>query len=497
MRSAIAVIALATLFSGGCAARAAPLPPTSAQPLNARQALSHDLQALFNNPAYDHAQWAVAVSSLGTAEVLYGMNGARLMIPASSQKLLTTAAAAERLGWDYRFTTRILATGPIEDGTLQGDLIIVGNGDPTINRRHPERWRAFDDWAAALREKGIQVIIGRVIGDDNAIAEPGWGMGWSWDDLAYGYGAPIGALQYNENQIDLLVGPGMVPGARAIISTSPPGSGILVDHGVTTAAHAAETKVEIARIPGTSFLEVRGQIAIGAQPIALTAAVDNPTRLYLSAFREALSRHGISVNGSMSDIDELDAPPPTHAATELLSDRSPPLSEVIDVTMKWSRNGYAETLLQAMSPPETPATDTRGLEALHETLTNWSILPESYVPRDGSGLSRYDYVTAEALASLLTVLWKDPRHADLFRSTLPVAGLSGTLANRLKGTVAEGRVVAKTGSMSHVRSMAGYITTIEGEPLVFSILVNNFRVPASEIDALIDKALIRLVEFRR
>jgi D-alanyl-D-alanine carboxypeptidase/D-alanyl-D-alanine-endopeptidase (penicillin-binding protein 4) len=225
--------------------------------------------------------------------------------------------------------------------------------------------------------------------------------------------------------------------------------------------------------------------------------VDDPTRFYLNGLRETLARHGIFVAGAVADADTLARPPQMDHAIELIVDRSAPLSEIIDVALKWSRNIYAETLLLAAASPGTPATGARGLESMRKTLTRWGILPEFYVPRDGSGLSRYDYVTADALTWLLTCIWADPNHADRFRAALPVAGTSGTLANRMKGTPAEGRVFAKTGTLSNVRSMSGYLTTLEGEPVAFSIIVNNFRVPNAEIDAIVDGPLNRVVRFSR
>jgi D-alanyl-D-alanine carboxypeptidase/D-alanyl-D-alanine-endopeptidase (penicillin-binding protein 4) len=496
----LAFIALALVVSG-CSARAARLPepqaPATTAGSDSREQLARDLDQLFGTAAYEHAQWAASVDSLRTSESLYRLHPSQLLLPASTQKLLTAAAAAERLGWDYRFTTRIVATAPISAGTIAGDLVIVGNGDPTINPRHPARWRVFDEWAAALQAKGVTVVTGQLIGDDNAFAEPGWGMGWSWDDLRFGYGAPVGALQYNENQIDVVVAPGIAAGAPASITTSPADSGMFVEHRVRTAAAGAETRVELARVPGTILLRVEGQVAADAKPVSVTAAAENPTRLYLNAFREALGRHGIFVSGRTSDIDELTAPINRDAGIDLIVDWSPPLSEVIDVTLKWSRNIYAETLLFAMAPAGEPATDAKGLETLRETVTAWGVAPESYVPRDGSGLSRYDYVTSDALVGLLMAVFKNPVHAATFRETLPVAGLSGSLANRMRGTSAEARVWAKTGSMSNVRTLAGYLLTVEGEPLVFSILVNNYRGPSAEIEAIIDKAVVRLVEFRR
>lgn len=436
------------------------------------------------------------VYSLQHGETLYSVDAFRFMLPASTLKLFTVAAASDALGADFRFTTRLLATGPIEpDGTVRGDLVVVGDGDPTINPRHPERWRAFDDWAADLAARGIRLVRGRLIGDDSAFAEPGWGTGWAWDDLAFGYSAPVGALQYNENQVEVVVGPALVVGERAIVTTSPRGSGLFVDHDVVTTAVGTETEVTLSRRPGSLFLEVHGEVAKDGRPVILRAAVENPTLLYLQALREALARHGIFVSGDVADIDDLQKPPSLDSATELIVDRSASLDEIIDVTLKWSRNLYAETLLHAAAPDDAPATPQAGLEVVRDTLRRWGIMPDFLIPYDGSGLSRYSYVTADSLVWLLTYLWSDPAFDERIRSALPVAGESGTLAHRLVGTVAAGRVRAKTGSMSGVRTLSGYLTTLDGETLAFAILANNFRVPGAHIDALMDRALVRLVNF--
>jgi serine-type D-Ala-D-Ala carboxypeptidase/endopeptidase (penicillin-binding protein 4) len=420
------------------------------------------------------------------------------MIPASSQKLLTSAVAAERLGWEYRYTTRLLSTAPITaDGNIDGDVIVIGSGDPTINPRHPARWRAFDDWAQSLKARGVKVITGRLVGDDNAFAEPGWGFGWSWDDLHLGYGAEPSALQYNENQVEVIVGPGMNPDNRAIIGTSPLGGELAIDHAVTTVAAGERTSISIGRMPGTAFLTVRGQIALDASPVTLYAAVENPTRFFVSALREALVRNGIVVAGGVADVDELPAPPPREGLHELIVDQSPPLADIIDVTLKWSRNIYAESMLLSLVPPGEAATAARGIQQLRDTMSAWGIDATHYLARDGSGLSRYDYVTADAMTWLLTQMWMDPRHHDAFQATLPVSGLNGTLAARMRGTPAEGRVRAKTGTMSNVRSLCGYVTTLDGETIVFAILANGFRIAASDIDAIMDRALTRIVSFRR
>ncbi len=499
-RLAAAILAV-LLFASACAARqpAVVRAPTLREALDKpdhHEQLRRDLRAIFSARSVDHGLWSVAVHSLKRGETLFSSNSFRLQVPASNQKVLTTAVAAEHLGWDYRYTTQVFATGPITDGQIDGDLIIVSNGDPTINPRHQLRWQAFDDWAKQLAAKGVRVINGHLVGDDNAFAEPGWGLGWSWDDFALGYGAPVSALQYNENQVELLIGPGLEPGGRAVISVSPPGSGLTIDHQVVTAPAGGDSRISLERVPGTNVLTVRGQMAAGATAVRETAAVPNPTVFYVNALREALSRHGIVVTGRALDIDEAPALPDMSKATLLLEDRSASLFEIVDVTNKWSRNLYAETLLRSLSPAGAPATTEGGLKVLTETLRTWGIGGDYFLARDGSGLSRYDYLTPDALIGVLTYMWINPLLAENFRSSLPVSGVSGSLANRLKGTPGEAHVWAKTGSMSQVRSLAGYVVTAEGEPLVFAFMVNGFRVPIREIDAAMDLALLRLVEFK-
>lgn len=497
MRLVSAIVALAVL--AGCAPRSSkPLALSDASRTpSPHEQLSRDLRAIFTGRNVDHGVWSINVHSLKQGETLYSLNSFRMQTPASNQKVLTSAAAAERLGWDYRYTTRIYATGPIDaNGALNGDLVVVGDGDPTINPRHPERWAIFDDWARQLAAKGIRQVNGYLIGDDNAFEEPGWSPGWSWDDLALGYGAAASALQYNENQVELMIGPGLDAGSRGVISMSPSGNGLIVNHQVTTVAAGQPNQITLQRTPGSELLTVSGQVAAGSSPVTAYAAVDNPTQFYLNAMRVALHRHGVNIERTPLDIDGVRMQPDMRKATLLIEDKSPPLRDVIDVTLKWSRNIYAETMLRSMAAAATEKSVAGGLAVLEETLNEWGIFREYFLARDGSGLSRYDYLSADALTWLLTHIWMEPKHAEVFRSTLPVFGVNGNVANRLKDTPANGRVWAKTGSMSQVRSLSGYVVTAEGEPLVFAFLVNGFRVPAAEIDAAIDKALLRLVDFK-
>ena len=493
----LAIVALAFSFSACGAKTAQPVVAPSPSSRTPVDQLQFDLRSIFSSAAIDHAFWGVSVRSLKNDELLFSMNAGRMQTPASNQKLITTAVAAEKLGWDFRYTTKIYATGPQNGEDLDGDLVIVSNGDPTINTRHPDRWGAFEEWAKQLYAKGIRRVNGQLIGDDNAFAEPGWGFGWAWDDLSLGYGAPVGALQYNENQVELLIGPGIDPGSRAIISVSPPGSGIILNHDVTTAAEGQPSRVSITRVPGSNMLTVSGQVAIGSPAISEIAAVPNPTIFYLNALRQALARNGVFVGGNPLDIDDARIKPDYSKATLLVEDQSAPLQSIIEVCLKFSRNEYAETLLYSLAPTLSEATAEAGLEVVKDTLTAWNVAPEFYIARDGSGLSRNDYAAPDAFISLLSHMWKDPRHMEPYRSSMPNAGVDGTLSERLRSSVAAERVWAKTGSMSNVRSLSGYLMTLDNEPIAFSFMATGFRVPSSQIDATMDEALIRLVKFPR
>lgn len=491
-------IALGVLMSAGCASHviteapppAPVVPPVAAAP-TPLEGLAAALDDVLAHRPFARASTALVVRSLDTGETLYRRNGATWLVPASTQKILTVAAAAGRLGWDFRFETRLLAAGPITDGVLHGDLVVVGSGDPTMNRRHPGRTEAFDEWATTLQARGIRRVTGRLIGDDGGVEQPAWGIGWAWDDLFEGYGAPYSALQFNENEIEVQVGPGITPGAPAIVALAPAQHDLLVENHAVTAAAGAAADVSILRVPGTRFLRVSGQVPLAGQARTLVTTVANAALLYAGELRSVLERHGITVDGGVADLDEVAPAPDLRGAGVLLVDLSPPLREIADPLLKWSRNIYAEALLMALDPTP-PAGAAEGLDVLRTTLASLGVDPSTYSTRDGSGLSRNDYLSADALVATLTAMWQRPDLREPFVAALPQAGKSGSLYSRLRGTPAEGLVWAKTGSMSNVRSLAGYIQTAAGSSLAFAFLCNGFDVPAADIDAEVDRLLLAL-----
>jgi serine-type D-Ala-D-Ala carboxypeptidase/endopeptidase (penicillin-binding protein 4) len=443
--------------------------------------------------------WGVDIRSLDTGERLFQLDADKLMMPASNMKILTLATAAEVLGWDYRFTTTLETTAPIDQGVLRGDLFVRGTGDPTINSRADRAEAVFAGWAAALSQAGIFEIEGRIIGDDQAFDDEGLGAGWAWDYLQYGYAAPSGALEFNEDLAELRVEPGAAPGEPARIHLTP-GSGLIVVNRAVTGSADAEESIDFRRRLDGPVLEVSGIVPERLPRVVRSVAVVNPTLFFAQALKDALASHGIAVAGDAVDLDDVAGEFATRNEPRrtLASVSSPPLREVATVMMKRSQNLYAETLLKAIGAARGGLGTTQaGERMVQRTLDGWGIPRDGYVLADGSGLSRYNYLAASTITVILERLYRDPRHRDAFTATLPIAGKDGTIALRLKRTRAEGNVVAKTGSISNVRCLSGFVRTRDGETLVFSILANGFVISAATVNWIADLAVEILSNFKR
>ena len=513
---------LTAVATAGCAARAgapiaAPHPAApgevgdpSADAVSAFEApagrgdseLARRLDRLLAASEVGPAVWGVEIRALGGNERLYARNPDVLLTPASTMKVVTLAAVAERLGWDHRFETRLLTAAPIQDGTLWGDLVVRGAGDPTLDASGAGD--AFVRWADELRRLGIRRIAGRIIGDDDALDDgaletPGFGSGWAWDDLARGFAAPAGALQHRGNVVEVVVTPGSVAGRAASVQFRQGGSGLDLRSEVVTAAANRTPAIRLRRPPGQATLVVSGRIPEGAAPLIRTAAVSNPTLFFVRAFKAALQQRGIEVDGQALDVDSLpasDGRQPGGDLRPLVRHRSQPLSDVGAAMLKGSRNLYAESLVRHLGLTSGPGAHA-GRSLVVDALAGWGVDERGAVVADGSGLSRYNYLTARTLVEVLARMYRDPYHRGPMLAALPVAGRDGTLRRRLIGTAAEGVARAKTGSMRRVRALAGYVDTADGEPVAFAILANNFSAPAAEVTRVIDEAVAALAGFSR
>ena len=452
---------------------------------------------MFGAPINSRGIWAVDIRSIDTGEHLYELNAGKLMMPASNMKILTLAAAADALGWEHRFTTWLETRGAVTGGVLHGDLIVRSNGDPSINSRDSRADAVLSEWARALHAAGISSIDGRVVGDDQAFDDEGIGAGWAWDYLQYGYAAPVGALQFNEGLATLTVTPGSGASATPIVTISA-GSGLELLNRATTGASGSENTIEYRRHIDRAVLEVTGSIPLGAQSQTRMAAVVNPTVFFAQSLKDGFAARGIAVTGQAVDFDDIAAEMPGGTVRVLATTPSPPLREIATVLMKVSQNLYAETLLKALGAARHGlGTAEGGRVAIRNTLAAWGIPRDAHVVYDGSGLSRYNYVTASTLTAVLEYMHKDARHRDAFVATLPIAGKDGTIGSRMRRTRAEGNAVAKTGSIANARSLSGFVRTRDGEMLVFSILANDFVIPAATINWIADLGVEILANFTR
>jgi D-alanyl-D-alanine carboxypeptidase/D-alanyl-D-alanine-endopeptidase (penicillin-binding protein 4) len=457
-------------------------------------ALETSLDAILADPALARALLGIRIEVLADsasgrpASLLYARNSGRLLMPASNLKLVTLAVAAERLGWTFQYDTQLQAVGRIVEGSLAGDLVVVGGGDPSITGQDFGQAPLFREWADALLAAGIRRVDGRLLGDDRLFDRERLGRGWSWDYLGAAYAAPSSALSYNENAIVVRVRPGPIVGDPAALDSAPAGHGLTIRNEVTTGAADSAVRLDLTRAPGELTLTVHGTVPLGSAPVVRGAAVENPTRFFVEGLRLALADRGIGVRDGAAVLDE--ALPGTAARRIIATHSSAPLSVLSGYCLKVSQNFYADMLLKTLGRAAGgPGSVVDGVRAVRETIGPWGIAPDEIVMNDGSGLSRYDYLTADAVVALLRHVWQDPRLRGPFVAALPVAGRDGTLDTRMRGTLLDDRVEGKTGTLANVRSLSGYLETTTGKRVVFAVLVNNFTASASQIDAIVERAL--------
>jgi D-alanyl-D-alanine carboxypeptidase/D-alanyl-D-alanine-endopeptidase (penicillin-binding protein 4) len=459
------------------------------------------IETTFNDSRFESAFWGVKIKSLETGEVWYERNANKLFMPASNQKIPTTATALEVLGPDYKFTTTY-TLGGVRDGSVwKGDLVAWSNGDPTLyNRLMSSPTELFEKVAATLKEQGITVITGSVVGDDSAFSDQRIGYGWTHGGLDTWYSAEFGPLQLNENYVDLQIIPPAKEGEELLITPNIKSNYFQIRNNIKVVKEG-ETRVSVTREYGSTEIVLSGTAVIGSPAFERSPSVPNPTLWYATVLQETLEASGISVEGEPLDIT--DATPDWLQNWEsaeremILEHKSAPLSDVLAVLMKRSQNLYAETMPLVVGYEKTGKGEFRaGEKYVEETLQKFGIKPNEFVYGDASGLSRYNYISPNHLILILEGMLKSP-NAEVWKKTFPIAGVDGTLRARMKGTLAEGNVRAKTGTIANTRGLSGYVTTKDGEELVFSFLVNGHTVGDSATNAVTDGVLALLAGLDR
>lgn len=453
----------------------------------------------------------VKVASLDTGRVLFEENAQKLLRPASNMKLYTVAAALDRLSPEFRFQTSVYAAArPDAAGIVHGDLTIFGRGDPSLAARfHGGNYtRGIEELANRITAAGVKRVEGDLVGDETYFTGPPYGSGWEWEDLQWWYGAEVSSLSINDNALDLSIKPGAKVGAAAVITTGPPDPLLTIVNHVTTAPSGTKRDLTIHRGLGTHVLEVVGSIPLDDRGYTGGIGISHPAMLFVYLLRSSLAKRGVVITGRSRTVPASASGAPVTGAdkvglVELVSLPSPPLSLIAAQTLKPSQNMYTELLLRTLGKtfPNVGtnaggyrSSEEAGREVLKEFLKEAGVDPSALVLSDGSGLSRNDLISPEATLQLLVYMSKH-QHANAFREALPIAGVDGTLRNRMKGTAAENNVRAKTGTLSSAAGLSGYLTSASGERLVFSIIANNYPASVEPRSQCIDPIVVLLASF--
>jgi D-alanyl-D-alanine carboxypeptidase/D-alanyl-D-alanine-endopeptidase (penicillin-binding protein 4) len=464
--------------------------------------LQNRLTEQVSQPRFAAALWGVKVVALESGKTLFDHNAQKLFSPASNSKLYTVALALDRLGEGYRIKTSLYAKAlPDKKGVVEGDLIVYGRGDPTINARlhNGDIYQALEPLVQALTNAGVKQITGDLVGDQSFIHGPEFGSGWDWADLESYYGAEISALTINDNALQVSVRPGDVLGAPCNLALIPATACLTFSNRTVTAAGGARRTISFYRPVAQNVVYASGQIAAGEPPSSDDVTFHNPGEVFISFLKEALSRHGIKVGGKLRTANWLDRqayPLETAKLAELGAMESLPMRDIAREVMKPSQNLYTDLLLAQVGErrrtAETPARRTSeelGILELQTFLSDAGVKRGDVLFEEGSGLSRNNLTTPNATIALLQYM-NHHKSAEAYLQALPIAGVDGTLKSRMKGTPAAGNVRAKTGTLRWANSLSGYVTTAAGERLVFSIMLNRYqnsdpnRSARTELDAI-------------
>ncbi|HKI11042.1 MAG TPA: D-alanyl-D-alanine carboxypeptidase/D-alanyl-D-alanine-endopeptidase [Candidatus Acidoferrum sp.] len=459
-------------------------------------------EGLVSAAPVNKGEWGLLVVDAVTGETLYEKNADRYFTPASNMKLLTTALALDKLGPDYRFRTTVETHGAIAQGILSGDLILVGRGDPNLsNRRFPfDVKEEFDgppekvliELADQVVARGVKEIAGDIVGDDSYFPRERYPDGWEIDDTVWEYGAAISAIVLDDNTVTLTLTPAEKAGDRVVGAVEPATADFAVRNEVTTSDKAEKADLTLVREPGSNMVVLSGALPAKSAPRKLVLAIQEPAQHAASTLARLLAERGVKFWGTPRANHEPDA---AEASRTVLAEHvSLPLVDTLKLVNKISQNLHTEILLRTAARQQGRwAKPDDVLKFPEEFYARAGIAPGDVVQEDGSGMSRHDLVTPRALVGLLLYAQKQSWFPVYFGS-LPVAGIDGTLSDRMKKAGMMGRIHAKTGSVEHVQTLSGYADTPGGRRLIFSFLSNNESVQDHQVHDALDGLCMAMVE---
>jgi D-alanyl-D-alanine carboxypeptidase/D-alanyl-D-alanine-endopeptidase (penicillin-binding protein 4) len=461
-------------------------------------------EALLASAPANKGEWGLLIVDAETGETLYELNADKYFVPASNMKLFTTALALAKLGPDYRFRTTLETRGTVSpEGVLNGDLFLVGRGDPNLsNRKFPyDSKEDFDgapekvlaELADALFAKGVKEVTGDVVGDDSYFPREPYPNGWEIDDMVWEYGAAVSAIAVNDNTVTLTLSAGDSAGAPVQAVVAPATPDFIVQNDVVTSAAEVKSDLTLTREPNSKIVVIRGTMPAHSAPRKLVLALHDPAEHAASLLTQLLAARGVKVDGTaraMHIAENTGAAPRAVLAEHV----SVPLGDSVKLVNKISQNLHTEMLLRTVAR-NTALWNTPDdlMKFPADFYVAAGIAPGDVIQTDASGLSRHDLVTPRAVAALLRYAQGQPWFAAYYAS-LPVAGVDGTLETLMKNTPSAGRIHAKTGSVEHVRTRSGFADTPGGRRLIFSFLSNNQGGKNHEASDALDGLCLAMIE---
>lgn len=454
--------------------------PASAQPDSDLEAR---IESTLDSPTGEASLWGIYVRDLSSGEVLYERYSNMAFVPASNQKLITTSTALDALGSDYRYETTLHFNGTVDGSVLRGDLIIEGSGDPTFGSREVNGEDPLRTWARNLAEMGVTRIEGRIIGDNEVFEDEHYAEGWDVSHVPrQSYAQASCGLSYRDNLISVSIRGGQ-PGQLPEIDEDTPGY-FTIENRATTSPRVRGRDIEIRRTLGSDTFDLTGAVTQGYRG-SMDLPVADPTVYALHSFKRFLEEEGIDVDAEPTGISKLSEPPAYDETEELFTHFSPPLSEIVKAINKESNNLYAEQLFRTFGWGGSIDGASRRAGAF---LTDIGIATRGLSIVDGSGLSRKDLITPEALGRVLAHMY-DHEEYETFRNSLARGGERRTT---LEYRLSNANVAAKTGSLQAVRTLSGYVTTEDGRDLAFVVMANNYTIPSSRIVRTIDDLVLAM-----
>ncbi len=464
------------------------------QSLSSAEKLSQQLLPLLLQSSLKGAAVGINVVSLPDKNPLFSYNSQEIYTVASNMKLFTTAAALDYLGSDYQFSTTLFCRGNIDpEGKLWGDVIVQGGGDPNLSGRFNggRTTAVLEEWAEAIVKAGIKEISGNIIADDSFFDRELIHPGWPKDQLFTWYSAPISALSFNDNCVDITLRP--TSGSGVKVEVNPSNSYLRILNSCKLSDSTGRPRIHVHLEPNTGKIHLKGEMPTRCESLTYSVPVDNPPLFLASVFREILKSKGVKVVGETivfePEIDESD-----QEWTPLMCTTSS-MSQAVMVANTRSQNFYAEQILKTLGAEVKGEGSFRaGLEVIQELMLKLGYEPVEYQVADGSGLCRDNRFSPEMITDLLAYMYQH-KEKESFISSLAVSGTTGSLQKRLRGSSFKGRIRAKTGYISRVCCLSGYVETEGGDTLAFSILVNNFKVAPVTIKEFQDSVCKVLIKY--